>query len=140
MNKLTKKDLKLRKKETQELAQKLAAKIDKTEMVLAVAAETNMTADDALQLIITNGLDKKIHNLVTDSITEGALAVRAIDSVRELMASDDDRIKLEAAKLVLSFNNNLAPQTTRMVENLHFHKHQNLFADLDKQAKELLGE
>jgi len=128
-----------KKKETlskvKDLASSIVGEISLSELSTKVANKLDTTPEEALDFIQQYGLDRQIHDLLVDQVTEGAIASKAMEILKNKLDEGD----LEAAKIVLGFNKKLRPANTRVINEMSFQDNR-VFIELDKEAKKRLGE
>lgn len=118
------------------LATKLVAKIDKKDLIAKVVEETQLSETDALSLITERNLTKEINDMLIDSVTQGAISSLAISKFHEAVEKGD----VWAIKAAMAFNQALAPNPTKSINNLQISSHTNIFQQMNQEAKKLLGE
>lgn len=128
-----------KKAEVTKLAKALVAEVDKTDLIEKVASKLDITNAQALTYIEENGLEDELHTLMVKSITSGAIAIKALEKLHRL-AEEGDK---DALSMIVGFNKELMPNTAKSINSLHLHNDQsvtNVFAEMNDQAKKLLGE
>lgn len=123
--------------EATKLAKKLVSSIDKAELIEQVSSELSCSSEQALDYVSSTSLDLQIHDLLVESISQGAIASKAIAKLKDLAEAGD----MEAIKLVMSFNKNLVPHDVKGINSLHLHQGSttNVFAQIAENAEKNLS-
>ncbi len=123
--------------EATKLAKKLVASIDKQELVEKVCEELTCSSDQALTYISDMKLDEEMHDMLVTSISQGAIAIKAIEKLKE-KAEDGN---MEAIKMIMGFNKSLVPAEAKGINSLHLHQGAttNVFAQIAQDAEKNLS-
>jgi hypothetical protein len=98
-----KKQASLAKSKVAALTTRIANKLIENQVVSEVAKELAVSPEEAALIVQEYRLDQQVHQVVVDSLTQGAAAVRAIQKVQELA----DKGNMGALKLIIAFNKHL---------------------------------
>jgi len=118
------------------IAKLIVSDISTEQLAKRVAARADITETEASELIRLHSIDKEVHRLLVDQVTEGAIAIKAMELLNKKMEEGD----LEAAKIVIGFNSQLKPHGTRMLTEMNISDNRKVFINLDEKARKLLDE
>lgn len=116
------------------IAKDVVSKLALTDLTARVSEAAGIKEEEAINLL-NNGLEQEIHSLLAEKLTEGVFAIKALEALNKKVEEGN----MEAIKLVVSFSPKLKPNNVRVAESLTINQ-TNVFAELDKNAKKLLGE
>lgn len=124
------------KNQLNKLAKEFVAEIQ-PEFYEKLAKKLDLSPKEAIEIAHMHDIPKQVNNMLVESLTDGAIAVKALETLTEHVAKGN----LEAAKVVVALNKEiLKSRPGPQVRDLHLHQHKdvNVFESLDKKAKELL--